>query len=129
MTKNKQLFAEWLAIPKEMREPRTQKEFAVQLNVQPETLSRWKKDPALQDQVYEVARAYLENRLPEIMHGIGEKAAAGEYKFVILALELTGRYNQAITVRTDSIQVGIEKYSAVIRRMEEWERERFGSEN
>ena len=45
LSANQEIFAEWLAVPKDMRVPKTQKELASLLNVCPDTLSWWKKGP------------------------------------------------------------------------------------
>ena len=127
MNKNKQLFVQWLAFPKAFREPKTQKELALQLNVQPETLSRWKADPALQDQVYQVTRAYLSAELPDILHVVLKQALGGDIKFIQLVLELTGKHTDSITVKSDVPQVGIEKYSSIIKQVSKWQEERFGN--
>ena len=47
-------------------------------------------------------------------------------QIIKLALELTGRHTDSITLRSEVPQVGIEKYTAVIRQVAEWEQERFG---
>ena len=129
MNKNKKLFVQWLALPKANRQPKTQKELAPLLNVRPETLSRWKNEPGLMDQVYQELRAHLETYLPEVMHVIGERASQGEIKFIILLLELLGKYTDSITVTAEVPQIGIEQYSAVIKQVAEWEQERFGNGN
>ena len=126
MTKNKELFAEWLVVPKNMREPKTQKELASVLNVQPETMSRWKKDQEFQDLVFEKARVRLEVELPDIMQVIVDKAKAGNFQFVKLVLELTNKHIDKITVRPEVPVIGIEQYSAAIRKVAQWEEERFG---
>jgi len=127
MTKNKRTFDEWLALPRGLREPKTQKELALRLNIQLETLSRWKGDPALQDLVNQVTRAHLETELPEINHVVVEKAKEGDIKFVKLVPKMTGRHTDAVTIMSEVTQVGIEKYTAVISQVAEWEKERFGN--
>jgi hypothetical protein len=51
MKKNKKRFAEWLALPKKMRQPSTQKELADLLDVCPDTLTRWKADPEVRSRM------------------------------------------------------------------------------
>ena len=126
MKKNKEMFAEWLAVPKNMREPKTQKELASVLNVQPETMSRWKQDQGFRDLVFEKARERLEVELPDIMQVIVDKAKAGNFQFVKLVLELTNRHSDKITIRPEVPAIGIEQYSAAIRKVSQWEEERFG---
>jgi len=124
-SESKEVFAEWLAVPKELREPRTQKELAAMLDEQPWTLSRWKKEEAFQTMVFEKARTYLGGKLPQIMHVIAEKAVAGQFRFVKLALELTNMYEDKITVETEKPKIGIEQYSEIIRQIDEWREERL----
>ena len=126
MAKNKELFAEWLAVPKNMREPKTQKELASVLDVEPETMSRWKNDQGFQDLVFEKARGRLEAELPDFMQVIVDKAKAGNFQFVKLALELTNKHSDKITVKPEVPVIGIEHYSAAIRKAAQWEEERFG---
>ena len=92
-------------------------------------MSRWKKDPALQDLVYHKAKLRLETELPEIMNVIVEKAKDGDIKFIKLVLELTNRHTDAITVRSEVPQIGIEQYTTAIRQVAQWQEERFGNGN
>jgi len=115
-TKNKEIFAEWLAMPRKMREPGTQKGLAAVLDVGPVTLSRWKNDVEFQELVYQRARSHLMAELPDVMHMIMEKAKGGDFRFAKMVLELTGRYSERITVRQE----------AAIKQVAEWKKERFG---
>ena len=110
MSKNQELFAEWLAVPKKKREPKTQKELAAKLNICSDTLSRWKKDLGLRTLVYDMARTRLEAELPDIMQVIIDKAKEGHFHFAKLALELTDRYCNRIAVESEEPKVGIEQY-------------------
>lgn len=126
MNKKKNIFIQWLALPKANREPKTQKELALLLSVRPETLSRWKNEDGVMDQVYQELLDHLATYLPEVMQVIGDRASQGEIKFIILLLELLGKYAGTITVKSDGPQVGIEQYSTVIKQVADWELERFG---
>lgn len=127
MSKNKQHFLQWLALPKLNRVPKTQAELAPLLNHQSETLSRWEINPTHMDQVYQVARAYLASEIPEILHVILESAKSGDIEFIKLVLELTGRYTEGISIRSDTPQVGIERFTAIIKQVSEWQEERLGN--
>ena len=129
LSPHQELFAEWLAVPRQLRHPKTQKEFAARLDVCPDTLSRWKKDPDLQAQVYTLAHKRLENSLPDVLGVIIDNAMAGSYQFVKLILELTQKYSIKITVQSDQPQIGIEQYSALIKQIETWEQERAAEGN
>lgn len=119
MKKKKEQFAEWLAVPKKLRQPRTQKELADLLDVCPDTLSRWKKDPRVRGRAYDLARTRIETELPDIIQTIIDKAKDGSCQFVRLALELTDKYTSKVTVETRNTSVGIEQFSDLIRMVEE----------
>ena len=129
LSKNKELFAGWLAVPREMREPKTQKALAAHLDVCPDTLSRWKKDSEFQAQVYKLELARLDAALPDVLQVIIDNARAGKFQFVKLVLELTEKYTSRITVESQGPQVGIEQYSALIKHIEQWEEGRSGERN
>ena len=84
-------FIQWLALPESERVPKTQKELAGELNLRPATLSRWKRLPGFDLAVLKEAGRRLGQRMPEILAVIGQKAAAGDFRFVKLALELAGQ--------------------------------------
>jgi transcriptional regulator with XRE-family HTH domain len=126
---NQELFAEWFAVPRELREPKTQKELAALLDVCPDTLSRWKKNPDFQAQVYKLALARLETALPDVLQVIIDNAIAGRFPFVKLLLELTEKYSRVITVESKEPKVGIEQYSDLIKHIEAWQEECSGERN
>ena len=123
---DQEIFAEWLAVPKKMRVPKTQKELASLLNVCPDTLSRWKMNAEFQSRVSKMALSRLETALPDIFQVIIDNARAGKFQFVKLILELTEKYSSRITVESKGPKVGIEGYSALIKYIEQWEVERSG---
>ena len=125
-SRSKEIFAEWLAMPKKMREPKTQKELAAELDVGSVTLSRWKNDVDFQELVHQRTLSHLMAELPEVMHVIIDKAKEGDFRFAKMVLELTGRYSERITVRQEVTEIGIEQYSAAIKKFEDWKRGRFG---
>ena len=123
---DQEIFAEWLAVPKKMRVPKTQKELASLLNVCPDTLSRWKMNAEFQSKVSKMALSRLKTALPDIFQVIIDNARAGKFQFVKLILELTEKYSRVITVENKGPKVGIEQYSALIKYIEQWEVERSG---
>jgi len=126
-SKNKERFAEWLAVPMEMRQPRTQKELSLILEVKPETLSRWKKDQDFKQHVYEMASARFDEELPDVIQVIIDRAKQGHFQFVKLMLELTNNYRDRIAITPEAPQVGIEQYQAVIKKVAQWKKENFGT--
>jgi hypothetical protein len=102
-----------------MRQPGTQKELAGILDVCPDTLTRWKKDPQVRDLVYDLVRDRLEAELPDIFQVIIDEAKAGKYQFVKLSLELLDKYSNKLTLETDTPTLGIEQYSEIIKLVEQ----------
>jgi hypothetical protein len=89
---NQLAFITWLATPAAARNPRTQAEFAEEIGVRPETLSRWKRDPDLIGAAGDAARELLGEDLPDIYAALVRKAKQGSFAHVKLALELAGHY-------------------------------------
>lgn len=66
-TAERKLFAQWLALPREQREPSTQTEFAEKHGVSTGSLSRWKGLDEVQEMVEEFREAPDPVELPEEM--------------------------------------------------------------
>lgn len=122
-----QRFIHWLALPEKHRIPRTQAELAREINLRPETLSRWKKLPGFYLAVGEVALRRLEQRTPAVLDVIGERAEAGDYRFVKLLLELNekfkGRFGDGNTAITE------EEISEATVEVNAWLLDRFSNLN
>lgn len=54
---NQESFQAWLALPEQNREPVDQTALAAEMNVRPETLSRWKRLDGFMEEVTRKARA------------------------------------------------------------------------
>lgn len=67
-------FIEWLSIPKAFREPKTQKELALQLQVDEATLSDWKKRPQIWDEVVDRTKQWARERTPNVIAALYRKA-------------------------------------------------------
>jgi hypothetical protein len=117
---NQLAFAEWLATPKNDRDPKTQNEVAEKLGLQPETLSRWKKIPGYTDLVYQNARNILDSRMPEILNVIAEKAEGGSLSFVKLALEVTGRLIDTVLIEESIRPFNADDYAKAAKELDEW---------
>lgn len=124
--RTREAFAAWLALPKLVREPRTQKELADALGVNPATLTRWKRDVEIHDMVFNIVRSNQLTHLPDLMNTVMEKGIAGDYRFAKLGLELTTQYTDKITIMGQEPHLGIEQYSEVVSKIAEWRKERFG---
>jgi hypothetical protein len=117
-------FIQWLVLPEQHRSPKTQVELADELNLRPETLSRWKKLPGFYIAVGEAAFHRLEQRMPAVLDVIGEKAEAGEFRFVKLLLELNEKFKQRFG--EDGIHFTEEEFSKAAIEVNSWLAERFG---
>lgn len=85
-------FIEWLATPRQDREPSTVELLAERLDVNPATLWRWKKLDGFQDAVNELARNSVHSRLPEVYGALLREAEKGSFQHIKLTLELSGDY-------------------------------------
>lgn len=56
-------------------------------------LSRWEKEQAFRDMIWEMAVAKLDLQTPLILEGVATKAKRGNVMAARLALEVTGRHN------------------------------------
>ena len=63
-------FAEWLATPPDLRQPKTQKGLATELGVNKWTLSLWKKDPEILEAVKGLNDTLVELQLPRVMEAL-----------------------------------------------------------
>ena len=126
VTKNKKRFAEWLALPEALRHPETLDGLANAMNVRPATLSRWERDGEFQGLVSEMACERLDRVIPDVIQAIIDMAVKGDFRFVKLVLDLTGNDQVRTTGGQEEPTISFEQFSAVIRQVEEWKRERFG---
>ena len=70
---------------------RTQGEIAKELDVRPETLSRWKKAQGFLDAIWSTALYHLEPELLTVMQILIGKAKAGDLPSARLLLEIAGK--------------------------------------
>lgn len=92
-------FAEWLATPPDLREPKTQKGLAKQLEVNEWTLSLWKKDPEILEAVKGLNDTLVELQLPRVMEALVALCEDKETPTVALAsikvfLQAVGRFQE-----------------------------------
>ena len=89
LTDEQKIFARWLSLPKSQRQPRTQELLAAELNVNGMTLSRWKKLPAVQDEVDRTHIRYLKDRMGELYEALVDHAVNGKHpKYMEMAFQL-----------------------------------------
>ena len=91
-------FQEWLALPKRLREPKTQRELAKVIGVGEDTLSDWKRFDGFVDAVNVIARRYLKESMPAILDAIATKATKGDMPAAKLALQVTDMLQETINV-------------------------------
>jgi hypothetical protein len=118
-------FIQWLVLPERKRTPKTQAELACELNLRPETLSRWKNLPGFYIAVGEAAFRRLEQRMPAVLDVIGEKAEAGDYRFVKLLFELNEKFKQRFG--EDGIHFTEGEFAKAAIEVNSWLSERFGN--
>lgn len=92
-TKQRQLI-EWLATPKQKREPTTEAEFAKQLGVTDRTFRTWKQKPGLWQAVADATIKAAGRRLPEVMDSIASEAENGNVSAARLYVDVLGLLTQ-----------------------------------
>jgi len=83
-------FQAWLALPPSIREPRSQRALAEQLERDPATLSTWKKLPGWHEAVYALALRYVLSRLPAALLAQVKQAEAGSLPHMQWLAEVCG---------------------------------------
>jgi len=95
-------FCRWCAIPKELREPKEQKDFAKQFNVSESMLSQWKQTPEFIGNRRHYIQTWLGDDLPELMYATKKFALKGSSKHMDIILkwlgELAGEGNTNVNV-------------------------------
>lgn len=80
-------------------------EIATTIDIRPETLSRWRQDPAFLDAIYTRSRELLKDSLPNIYKVLIAKALEGSYAHAKLILEhLDNVEKNAIISKDQTIQ-------------------------
>lgn len=106
----KKAFAEWLALPKDLREPQTQYELADILGVSNVTLSHWKDDKSIWENVDRVHVRKLRERLGELFESLIQHAIDGKHpKYMEMAFQLAkeqfGQKDINVTITKTETQV------------------------
>jgi len=90
LSANKLRLVEWLTLTKFERMPATQEALAVEIGVSPITVSRWKNDPMVQDEVKRRVRQELATERGNIYGALIREASKGSFQHIKLALEILG---------------------------------------
>lgn len=85
-------FAQWIALPKRLRDPETQGELATKLSVGPDTLSDWKKKDEFWARVKEYRGLFLKETIPDILDAAIRAAKGDSFNDRKLLLEMAQEY-------------------------------------
>lgn len=83
-------FMAWLSLPKALKRPKTQRDFAKEIGVGEDTLSDWKKVDGFQDEVTRQAREYMRQHVPDVLGVITQHAKTGSIAHLNMFLSMTG---------------------------------------
>lgn len=109
LTKEQMRLVEWLASPKDERNPKTLQELAGEIGVSPTTISRWRRNLKVDEMAAEMVRQMLFKDLPEVYSKLGEKAREGSYHHMRLFLETVNDHRQKIDITMDDRRSVIEE--------------------
>ncbi len=84
----KEVFAAWLALPRKLRKPRTKRELAEKLGVNPVQLTRWSKDPEVWKLVDRHHIARLRDYLGDIMQAAVQHAVDGNHNYAKMIIDV-----------------------------------------
>lgn len=100
------LMVQWLATPKDERDPPTTAEFAnTYLGVTPQTMWNWSRKPEVAQRIREASISRARRRFPDVLKAMCEQAADGSYRHQDLFLRFVMSWNPAM--RVDSTHVGL----------------------
>ncbi|KKU22508.1 MAG: hypothetical protein UX31_C0001G0026 [Candidatus Nomurabacteria bacterium GW2011_GWA1_46_11] len=91
-----QQYIEWMALPIKEREPKTQKELAVQFGLSEWTLSQWKDRQGFWPAVEGVRKNWGKSKTPEVLSSLYRKALTGNAAEVKLWLQYMEGYSEKV---------------------------------
>ena len=101
-------FIEALANPEEGR---TQAQMAIDLDIRPETLSRWKRAPEVIQAVYDLALRQVGGDLGRVLQAMVQQAVMGSVQAARLIFEITGKVKSGGAQTIINGQLKVEKES------------------
>jgi len=105
----KRQFGMWLGLPESAREPKKQEHLAHQLGVSPETLTRWKRDPAVIKAKESAVRMLGGNDMYEVAKTITEKAKEGNFQMARLYMEWQGEIGGRKQEKPEPVEIVIKR--------------------
>ena len=90
------LFVEWLALPEELRDPRTQKEFGKRYGISQQTLSSWKTNKKVHARVLEMVGANILCDFADYMSYLKKMAAKGDIAAIKVYLGFVHGWSERI---------------------------------
>jgi hypothetical protein len=85
-------FAQWLALPRRLRDPELHGEMAKKLGVAPDTLSDWKKRDDFWEKVKAYRSTFLRETIPDILDAAIRAAKGDSFNDRKLLLEMAQEY-------------------------------------
>jgi hypothetical protein len=120
-------FIQWLALPKDFRKPKTQKEFAKGIGVNQDTLSDWKKLPDFWKEVNLYHRSHFRSHTADVLNGLLQQAKTGRAAEVRLFLEYFEGYFGREVIIQDSSSLTPEQEERISIAIRNWFGKRYAS--
>lgn len=118
-TEEQKAFMEWLALPKSMRQPATQKQFSIDYGIAEAILSRWKQLPGFWDGIENIHIKKLRERLGELYEAMINHAIEGKHpKYMEMAFQLAKEQfgEKKVTVTINEEKANVMSTDALARR-------------
>lgn len=94
----------WLSTPKPFRKPKTQKQLAVKLNIDKNTLSNWARYKETQQNIIILTKRYLGNDIGTLMDICKKEALSGSSKHLDIIMKFLNLINDS-TIQADNITI------------------------
>jgi predicted AAA+ superfamily ATPase len=120
-------FAEWLAMPKQLRQleaeksglfPLTQREFADIHGITEQTLCNWKKDKRVSKLKMKYQKEYAGDSMPEVVKSLTQRAVEGDTQSIKLYMQFLGELTEKtqITMTNEKVDDLLEKIIDIIQK-------------